>query len=233
MKQNSKILLLIISAIALQGCVKRISPYNKKQRKLHEVEVMHKEKTLSHDSLWTERASSTSMFSEKKAHKINDIILVMIEESDTAKKSAQTNLDRSGSTEFGIDNGFGIWERFIAKNTNIDKSNLFKAGYSHEFEGAGDTSRNEHMQAALTVVVKKVYSSGNLFIEGDKVTMVNGEEQHLYVSGIIRPEDISNDNTVRSDRIAELQIEFTGRGVVSDKQQPGFFTRVLDWIWPF
>lgn len=231
-----KLIIFIISIallFMLFGCVKRINYYNKKERKLDEIEVIQEEKHLSSDSLWTERASNTSMFSEKKAHKINDIIQVVIQESDEASKVADTKLKRKSETGASLENLFGIWEKLIASNKDLDKTSLLKAAAANDFEGSGDTSRKESISATMTVIIKKVYQSGNLFIEGEKVTLVNGEEQHLYLSGVIRPEDISNDNKVRSDRIAELQVEFAGRGVVSDKQSPGVLSRVADWIWPF
>ncbi len=225
--------IMILMVLLLPSCVKRISYYNRKERKLDEIEVETNEENLSEGSLWSERASNTSMFSEKKAHKINDIILVTIDESDKAQKKADTKLGRSSEASFGLTNGFGLWEQFVAKHKDMNASSLVATSSKNDFEGAGDTSRAETIDATITVVVKRVFRSGNLFIEGEKVTLVNGEEQHLYLSGIIRPEDISNDNRVRSDRIAELQVEFAGRGTVSDKQSPGFLSRALDWIWPF
>jgi len=225
--------ILLISIVFLEGCVKRISYYNQKKRKMKEIEVVRDEKKLAEDSLWTERSSNISMFSEKKAHKINDIIQVVVYESDSAQKKADTKLKKKGETDFGLTNGFGIWESFAAKHPSISTESLVKASSKNDFEGSGGTSRQETMKATITVVVKKVFESGNLFIEGEKVTLVNGEEQHLYLSGVIRPEDISHNNIVRSDRIAEMQIEFAGRGTISDKQNPGIGSKIMDYVWPF
>jgi len=65
------------------------------------------------------------------------------------------------------------------------------------------------------------------------VILINNEEYHLYVSGLIRSADIRNDNTVASSRIADAEVEFTGAGVISEGQQPGWLTRLLNWISPF
>ena len=40
--------------------------------------------------------------------------------------------------------------------------------------------------------------------------MVNQEELHIYVSGVIRPEDIAQDNSVGSSVVADAEIEFVG-----------------------
>ncbi len=215
------------------GCVKRISHYNKKKRKIEEIEMEEETSKLSHGSLWTERSTNASLFSERKAHKINDIILVSINEDDEAAKKANTTLGRSSSMDVGLSNAIGIWERFLQRHTDISADAIVKTEANNEFEGSGSTSRNDAMSARLTVTVKKVFKSGNLFIEGEKVILVNDEEQHLYLSGIIRPEDITENNKVASDRIAELQVEFVGRGSLSDKQSPGVLSRLFDWVWPF
>ena len=63
--------------------------------------------------------------------------------------------------------------------------------------------------------------------------MINEEESILYLSGVIRPVDIQPDNSVSSLQVADVELEYTGRGVIADKQSPGWFTRVMDWVWPF
>ncbi|MEO8877789.1 MAG: flagellar basal body L-ring protein FlgH, partial [Polyangiaceae bacterium] len=75
--------------------------------------------------------------------------------------------------------------------------------------------------------------NGDLFLEGTKVVLINNEEYHLYVSGLVRPTDIAQDNTVASTRIADAQIEFTGRGDIADQQRKGWGARLLDTLNPF
>ena len=82
-------------------------------------------------------------------------------------------------------------------------------------------------------MVKKVLPNGNLFVEGHRVILVNDEEQHFYLSGIIRPIDIDQNNIISSSKIAEAEIEFVGRGVMSDNQRQGWFSRFFSWIYPF
>ncbi len=81
--------------------------------------------------------------------------------------------------------------------------------------------------------VVKVLENGNLLIEGRKQVTINDEDQYIVITGIIRPQDVSPDNTVDSKNIADARIIYTGAGVVTDKQRPGWGTRILDWIWPF
>ena len=75
--------------------------------------------------------------------------------------------------------------------------------------------------------------NGNLVVEGKRQLTVNEEDQFIIISGIVRPDDISSDNVVSSQYIANARIAYTGKGVINDKMRPGWFTRILDWVWPF
>ena len=86
--------------------------------------------------------------------------------------------------------------------------------------------------ATVSTVVKSVMPNGNLFVEGHRVVLVNREEQHLYVSGVVRPIDIDDQNAIDSSRIAEAHIEFVGQGVVSDAESPGVVSRAVGSVWP-
>ena len=79
----------------------------------------------------------------------------------------------------------------------------------------------------------KVLPNGNLFVEGHRAILVNSEEHHFYISGVVRPIDIDQQNSVKSSVVADAQIEFTGRGDLSDNQKQGWLSRYLGWIWPF
>jgi flagellar L-ring protein precursor FlgH len=110
---------------------------------------------------------------------------------------------------------------------------MIKASMKNEFDGSGQTSRDETMTASITARVVDVTPEGNLFIRGTREVKVNNETQYITLTGLIRPEDISPDNTVLSSYIADAQIAYSGSGSVSDKQRPGWLTRALDLIWPF
>jgi flagellar L-ring protein precursor FlgH len=85
----------------------------------------------------------------------------------------------------------------------------------------------------MTAQVIQVLPNRRLVIEGHTQVRVNNENQIIKVQGIIRMEDIDTTNTILSTSIAEAKIELSGEGIVSDKQRPGWFTRILDWVWPF
>jgi flagellar L-ring protein precursor FlgH len=101
------------------------------------------------------------------------------------------------------------------------------------FDANGSTGRTERLTATVPALVRKVLPNGNLFIEGHRVVLVNNEEHHFYISGVVRPIDIDQENSVKSSMIADAEIEFTGRGVVSEAQERGWLPKYLGWLWPF
>ncbi|HEY5284846.1 MAG TPA: flagellar basal body L-ring protein FlgH, partial [Polyangia bacterium] len=93
--------------------------------------------------------------------------------------------------------------------------------------------RSESFTATVPAVVMKVLSNGNLFVEGHRAILVNSEEHHFYISGVVRPIDIDQLNSVKSSVVADAQIEFVGRGELTDNQKQGWLSRYLGWMWPF
>jgi len=187
------------------------------------------------------QASSRNFFQDLRAYQEGDLVTVNIVETSSASKNASTKTGRESSIDAGIDNVLG-WEdkmKYLTSlgNKNVgkayDKSSLLKGSMTNSFDGSGTTSRNESMTAYITVSVMEVMPNGNLFIKGTREVTVNNETQHIILSGTIRPSDISPDNSVLSSYIGDAKIEYTGTGALSDKQKPGWLTRVVELVWPF
>ena len=103
----------------------------------------------------------------------------------------------------------------------------------NSFNGTGSTSRGDSMTAYITAKVIDVKPNGSLYIMGTREIRVNSETQIIALSGLIRPTDISPDNTMLSSNIADLKIDYLGTGAISDKQRPGWLSRAADFVWPF
>ena len=82
----------------------------------------------------------------------------------------------------------------------------------------------------MSARIVEITDAGNLVIEGERTITVNGEKQISKLRGVVRPEDISGQNTVFSYRLADAVITYTGKGDVNSAQKPGFFTRIINWI---
>ena len=116
---------------------------------------------------------------------------------------------------------------------DLDTSKLIEYASKSSFAGAGDTARTGELSGKIAVRVVSEMPNGDLFLEGTKVVLINNEETHLYVSGLVRPADIAQDNSIASSRIADAQVEFTGRGDLADQQRKGWGVRVIETLNPF
>jgi len=188
----------------------------------------------SDGSLWT-ASRHRGFFNDLRARHVGDLVTVNIVETSKATKKATTKTGRESSINAGISNLLGYEAKLskIGVPGQFSNETMLKASMKNDFDGSGETTRDESMTAAITARVVEVTPSGNLVIKGAREIKVNNENQVITLMGIIRPEDISPDNTVLSSYIADARIAYSGRGPVSDKQQPGWLLRAVDYVWPF
>jgi len=186
----------------------------------------------SEGSLWTD-AGSTKLFGDMRASQIGDLVTVRISEKPTGELSAKTETSRDSSMEAGIDDLLGYMKALEGKNSRLDRKSLFKANFKPSFIGEGRNNREGELEAYVTARVVQVLPNGNLRISGKQEIRVNNETQYITLSGIIRPEDIDTNNEIQSAYVADARIAYSGKGVIADKQRPGWLMRVVDNAWPF
>jgi flagellar L-ring protein precursor FlgH len=221
---------VLAALIAAAGCATHIAPYKPKTRKFDEGKYDPAPKPTG-ASLWSD--NQAGFFEDNRARRVGDILVVKIDEQDQATRDDTTNLDRKGSNDFGVPSSMGLLTTLARKHPDIDPASLVGTSSEQSFSGAGRIQRRGTLQATLPVRIRKVLPNSDLYVEGTKVVLIGNEEQHLYVSGIVRAADVSPDNSVLSSRIAEAEIEVTGRGDVSNQQRPGWASRWLSKLWPF
>jgi flagellar L-ring protein FlgH len=222
--------LLVLLAMFSVACTTHIAPYKRKQRRFDAGEFGQRSQPMN-GSLYAEGAAG--LFEDAVAGRIGDIVVVKIDEKDLANQQSDTKLDKSDQTQYGLPAAVGLVAKLKQKYPDVDPAQLFSSSTDQKFTGAGRVARQGQVLATLPVRVRQILPSGDLFVEGTKVVMVGHEEKHIYLSGIVRRVDIAEDNTVPSSRIAEAEIEYTGRGDVSDTQRRGWFARTLSKVWPF
>ncbi|PKP78006.1 MAG: flagellar basal body L-ring protein [Alphaproteobacteria bacterium HGW-Alphaproteobacteria-3] len=184
------------------------------------------------NSLW--RSGSRAFFRDQRAARVGDILTVLINVEDSAKVNNTTTRSRSNSENAGVNNLFG-YESYLGKvfPDAVDKTNLADLESTSDSEGKGSVDRKETIDLTVAAVVTQVLPNGNLVIGGRQQVRVNYEVRDLLVSGIVRPEDISNINTVQHTQIAEARISYGGEGQISDMQQPRYGQQLFDIIMPF
>jgi flagellar L-ring protein FlgH len=184
------------------------------------------------NSLW--RAGSRSFFRDPRAQKTGDLITVEIDIGDKAKIANTTTRTTSASEKANAANLLGLESRLKGILPDaVDPTNLVNLGSDSNNTGTGTVDRSESITLTVAAVVTQVLPNGNLVIQGQQEVRVNNEVRVLQVSGVVRPEDISNTNTIKHTQIAEARISYGGRGQITDVQQPRYGQQFFDIIWPF
>jgi flagellar L-ring protein precursor FlgH len=186
----------------------------------------------SANSLW--RPGSRTFLRDQRAAAPGDLVTVLVAIQDQAQLSNETEREREGSDTFGIPRLLGLESSVtrVLPNT-VDPARLVQASGAQTTSGTGSIRRNETVQLRVAATVMQVLPNGNLVVSGRQQVRVNSELRDLSVAGIIRPQDIASDNTVRHDRLAEARIAYGGRGTISDVQRPRYGQEILDIILPF
>lgn len=230
--------LVVVVAAIVSGCgPAHISSYTPKERPV----PVQAPSTVVADaatpgSLFASDATGSALFVDARAYRINDIVVVRVEEVADAARSASTDTSHQSWAGGGLTGVpvLGPLLQPLIPGVPLPTSDLAsEVNASNRFEGHGESGRSERLQATVSTTVKSVMPNGNLYVEGHRVILVNQEEHHLYVSGVVRPIDIDDENAIDSSRIAEAQIEFVGQGVLTDAEAPGWLARVGAFLWPF
>lgn len=169
-----------------------------------------------------------SLYTDKKAKRAEDVITVLIMENAKASNDTKTNTDKEQDAGIDIQPFNVAWGG--AAGAQYSPKVGFSGGVNQKYRGKGATSREGEVKATLSARIVAVYDNGNLLIEGNKEVEVNNEKEILRVSGIVRPEDISADNTVLSEKIADARIQYTGQGDNHQAARPGLLARFFNWI---
>ncbi|HUJ26261.1 MAG TPA: flagellar basal body L-ring protein FlgH [Myxococcales bacterium] len=222
-------LLLLCSACA--GTTRHVQPYQEKHRTYQAPpEPAATAGKTAPGSLWREGRSSSMLFTDARALHENDLVVIRVEEIADARRNSNTDLTRTSKQDLQIN---AFLKRVSNNPLNLGINPGLSTSTDTAFNGDGQSARTEHLVATVPAIVKSVLPNGNLFVEGHRVVLVNDEEQHFYISGLVRPIDIEQDNSVKSSMVADAEIEFTGQGDLSDNQHQGWFSRHLGFLWPF
>lgn len=188
--------------------------------------------TFQANSLW--RSGARSFFKDQRAAKVGDILTVQIDIADKASVDNTTTRSRTSSDTAKIPAALGFESQLSKILPNaVSPDPLVDLGSSTKTEGSGKVERNEDVTLTVAAIVTQVLPNGNLVIQGHQEVRVNYELRDLNISGVVRPEDISNTNTIKHTQIAEARISYGGRGQLTDMQQPRYGQQVFDVIFPF
>jgi flagellar L-ring protein precursor FlgH len=169
-------------------------------------------------------AQTRSLYADPKAREVGDALTVIIEENASATNRTGTSTDKSNkaTVSSSIPKGGNILD-FVPLHA-LDS----QAG--NKYQGQASTSRSANLSARMTVTVVGRKPNGDLLIEGVRTIKINGETESIFLNGAVSPVYVRNDNTVLSSNVADLQIEYTGKGTITQGSRPGLLVRLVNWV---
>ncbi len=230
----------IVLAVALCGtqvaaCGPRhVAPFTPRQRIYTAGSYAQKEASArpTNGSLFSD--ANPGLLEDTRAVRVGDFVVLNIDENANAQGDSNTSLTKQDNATANVQTLTGILPA-LKQGARSDPTlaQIISLLSNTGFTGTGTTQRSGQLSGSIAVRVVKEMPNGDLFIEGTKVVLINNEEYHLYLSGLIRPTDIAKDNSVSSSRVADAQIEYTGRGDLADTNKRGWLTKMLETINPF
>jgi flagellar L-ring protein precursor FlgH len=230
MEYNMKRLILIIASsvmLGLQGCATMDKPV----RNPAYAPTMPPAPVSTQDNNGAifQTVNGIALFEDVRAHRVGDILTVQLVEKTAASKQAATTTKKDQDISLGVDNLFGG-----PVTTNGRNPLSASASASRDFSGDGASSQSNTLTGNITVTVAQVMPNGNMIVRGEKVLTINQGDEFIRISGIVRPVDVSPDNTVLSTKIADAEITYGGRGTLAESNQKGWLARFFDSpLWPF
>lgn len=184
------------------------------------------------NSLWS--TGRQGFFKDQRAKQVGDILTVMVDLDEKAEMENTTERSRDNSEGANLPAMLG-YEAALNKvlPEAINNENLAELGSTSSSTGAGSIDRKEKIEMKVAAVVSQILPNGNMVIQGRQEMRVNFEKRVLEIAGVIRPEDISINNSISYEQIAEARISYGGQGQITDVQQPRYGQQVFDILFPF
>jgi len=191
-------------------------------------------------------AEADQLFADGRARRVGDLVVVKIVEQTKADTKANTSAQKNNNNNYGIGAFFGAASVPFVPVAGVNppgvssvkpdptyKTSALDTRSVSNLNVTGETKRENYVTTSMAARVTRVLPGGLLQIEGARETRVNEETEYMVLTGVIRSKDVAADNSVLSTQVADASISYHGRGVLGDKQRAGWFTRLMDNIWPF
>jgi flagellar L-ring protein precursor FlgH len=169
-----------------------------------------------------------ALYTDRKALNVGDIITVTLAERTVSSKSSGVSVDKESELDFNAGPLLGTNPSFRGNTLDTNLSQ------NRAFSGDAGADQSNSLEGNITVTVAEVLPNGALVVRGEKWITINRGDEFIRISGIVRPDDVSPDNTVPSTRLANAQISYSGTGTLADSQSMGWLSRFFNsGYWPF
>lgn len=211
---------------ALTGCVQKAAKPNNPYYAPVQPQVLQPVRPVT-GSLYS-ATTSRDIYGDGRATRVGDIITVVLTESTQSSKSAKTSLDKSNEFNLPQPTLFGSGVSAFGQPISAVQTEA-----TTEFEGEGSSDMSNSLSGNITVTVHDVLPNGNLVVRGEKWLTLNQGEEYIRVSGMVRPQDIDQSNSIQSTKLADARIEYAGTGAVSETNMTGWLSRFfISPLWP-
>jgi len=176
-------------------------------------------------------SSAKILFQDEQAHRVGDIITIVLTESTNATKTADTELIKESSTTLSAPSALG---NLLSVGGGMPDLSVSADSQDREFIAEADSEQSNRLQGTISVTVHHVYPNGNLLVKGEKWISLNQGSEFIRVAGLVRPRDIDKDNQIASTKIANARISYGGTGPLAEANENGWLARFFNsgW-WPF
>ncbi len=166
-----------------------------------------------------------SLFGDRVAHGVGDVLTITLEERTQASK--KTDSKSSKKSEIAFDEGTLLGSTISAGNLSM----VTNTSQERSAEGEADAGQSNSLSGNISVTVAEVLPNGLLRIRGEKwLTLAEGDE-YIRLSGLVRPEDISIDNSVLSTKIADARIAYSATGAFASVNRQGWLSEFFNSEW--
>lgn len=217
-RRASTALLGTVLPLILSGCVVHSSPLRPEPNYEPVMPVLAPLPEATAGAVY-QNGAFDSLFVDRRALRVGDIVTIRLEERTSSQKSAETTVTRDANNQISNPKVLGS----LIRGTGTDDLNLFNN--SSDFLGNAESDQSNSLTGTITAVIAAVYPNGLMRVRGEKWMNLNRGEEYLRVSGLLRTEDIGDDNSVSSNRLADARIAYSGTGTLAESNVPGWLSR--------
>jgi flagellar L-ring protein precursor FlgH len=226
-KQTYKTLFLLCVIVLLQGCVLEPPAIPDDPEYAPVISATARDEQRFQGSLY-QSGRSTFLFEDRKAHRVGDILIIVLSESTNASKKAETEIDKKTAISIAA-------PTILGRSLSVGSTDLSAAvAQERGFEGDASSDQSNSLQGTIAVTISNILPNGLMEVRGEKWMTLNSGEEYIRIKGLVRPEDIGPDNTILSSRVANARIAYSGTGDFANSNKQGWIARMFNLeLWPF
>ena len=220
-------------ALAATGCASKMpTPGDPRYAPVYPV-TPKQDMVMNTGSIYA-NSMGVGLYEDQRARRVGDIITVVLEERTSSSKTSDTDLSKADQNDMGVTSLFGLIPNTRVPGSNSSMTLSSNTKNDRKFAGEASASQGNQLQGYITVTVQDVLANGVLLVRGEKwLTLTQGDE-YIRIEGLVRASDISPDNTVMSNKLADARIAYGATGDFADVNSKGWMSRFFSSeMWPF